>query len=189
VRLEANKRTVPAFYEAGLNQKDFATASGSIGPRYFQHNPLIADRIEGFRAFVSHIKETFSDLRADLKRVFADGDFVIVQTHGTRVSGRRGSAIVDIFRLEEGKIVEAVADAVLAGPGEQLPVVCELVEMTHLFRRPLIEDERRFRAAFSRGATPIHAASEIPPPGHFHLCRFRLHGRNRARRSTRRRGR
>jgi predicted SnoaL-like aldol condensation-catalyzing enzyme len=29
-----------------------------------------------------------------------------LHTHGVRVAGDRGSAIVDIFRLENGKIVE-----------------------------------------------------------------------------------
>ena len=40
------------------------------------------------------------------KRVFADGDFVILHVHGVREPGERGVAIIDIFRLEKGKIVE-----------------------------------------------------------------------------------
>jgi predicted SnoaL-like aldol condensation-catalyzing enzyme len=31
---------------------------------------------------------------------------VIAHVHGVRVPGQRGSAIVDIFRLEHGRIVE-----------------------------------------------------------------------------------
>jgi len=38
--------------------------------------------------------------------VFADGDYVIVHAHAVREPGTRGSAIVDIFKLENGKIVE-----------------------------------------------------------------------------------
>jgi predicted SnoaL-like aldol condensation-catalyzing enzyme len=38
--------------------------------------------------------------------VFADGDYVILHVHAVREPGTRGNAIVDIFRLEDGKIVE-----------------------------------------------------------------------------------
>lgn len=39
-------------------------------------------------------------------RVFAEGDFVVAHVHGVRDPSQRGSAIVDIFRLEHGLIVE-----------------------------------------------------------------------------------
>jgi predicted SnoaL-like aldol condensation-catalyzing enzyme len=45
-------------------------------------------------------------LRAEIKTIFAEGDFVMAHVHGVRVPGQRGMAIVDIFRLEDGKIVE-----------------------------------------------------------------------------------
>ncbi|MER5486835.1 ester cyclase [Streptomyces sp. NPDC002812] len=105
-QLEANKRTVLAFYEAGINRKDFDAASKLIGPRYVQHNPLIADGIDGFKGFVGSLRERFPDLRAEVKRIFAEGDHVIAHVHGIRVPGQRGTAIVDIFRLEDGRIVE-----------------------------------------------------------------------------------
>jgi predicted SnoaL-like aldol condensation-catalyzing enzyme len=105
-RLEANKKIVLAFYEAGLNQKDFDAASKFIGERYVQHNPVIADGIDGFKTFVGFLKQTFPNLRGEIKRVFADGDFVILHAHGIRAPGQRGSAIIDIFRLDGGKIVE-----------------------------------------------------------------------------------
>jgi predicted SnoaL-like aldol condensation-catalyzing enzyme len=104
--LESNKRTVLAFYEAGLNRKDFDAAAKFIGPRYVQHNPLIADGLDGFKAFIGYLRETFPRLRAEIKNVVAEGDLVVAHVHGVRVPGQRGSAIVDIFRLEDGKIVE-----------------------------------------------------------------------------------
>ncbi|MDX6291286.1 MAG: hypothetical protein QOH50_361 [Kribbellaceae bacterium] len=104
--LSANKQTVLDFYEVGLNQRDFEAARKLIGPRYIQHNPRIADSVEGFEAFLAQLATDFPELRAEVKRVFAEGDFVIGHVHGIRVPGQRGSAIVDIFRLEDGKIVE-----------------------------------------------------------------------------------
>jgi len=44
-------------------------------------------------------------LSAEIKNIVAEGDFVTARVHGAHVPGRRGSAIVDIFELEDGKIV------------------------------------------------------------------------------------
>ena len=62
--------------------------------------------MEGLKAFLSFLKTNYPNLRGEIKRVFADGDYVILHTHGVRMPGERGSAIMDIFKLEEGKIVE-----------------------------------------------------------------------------------
>ena len=94
------------FYEKALNQKDFDAAAKYLGPRYTQHNPNAADGPEGLRALLGFLEEKFPDSRSEIKRVFADGDHVILHVHAVREPGTRGTAIVDIFRLEDGKIVE-----------------------------------------------------------------------------------
>ena len=104
--LEGNKKAVLEFYEAGLNKKDFDAASKYFGPKYVQHNPGAPDGIEGFKTFVNFLKEKFPQSHSEIKKVFADGDHVILHVHAVREPGTRGRAIVDIFRLENGKIVE-----------------------------------------------------------------------------------
>ena len=104
--LEANKKAVLEFYEAGLNKKDFDAASKYFGPKYIQHNPGAPDGIEGFKTFVNFLREKFPSSHSEIKRSFADGDYVILHVHAVREPGTRGRAIVDVFRLEEGKIVE-----------------------------------------------------------------------------------
>ena len=104
--LEANKKTVLEFYEAGLNKKDFEAAAKYFGPKYIQHNPGAPDGTEAFEAFVNFLKEKFPNSHSEIKKVFADGDFVVLHVHAVREPGTRGRAIVDIFRLEDGKIVE-----------------------------------------------------------------------------------
>ena len=103
---EANKKVVLDFYEKGLNQKDFDAAAKHFGPRYIQHNPTAPDGIEGFKAFIAFRKDKFPNAKSEIKRAFAEGDYVILHVHGVREPGERGVAIVDIFRLENGKIVE-----------------------------------------------------------------------------------
>jgi len=104
--LDANKKAVVEFYEAAINRKDFEAASKFFGPRYVQHNPNAPDGIEGFKAFLGFLREKFPHLRSEVKRVFAEGDYVILHVHTVREPGTRGAALVDIFRLENGKIVE-----------------------------------------------------------------------------------
>jgi predicted SnoaL-like aldol condensation-catalyzing enzyme len=52
------------------------------------------------------VVEKFPASRSEITRVFADGDYVILHLHAVREPGTRGNAIVDIFKLENSKIVE-----------------------------------------------------------------------------------
>ena len=103
---EANKKVVLDLYEKGINQKDFEAAAKDLGPRYVQHNPRAKDGPEGFKAFIEFLKAKLPNYHSDIKKVFADGDYVILHVHNVPAPGERGAAIVDIFRLENGKVVE-----------------------------------------------------------------------------------
>lgn len=105
-RQEQNLNTVLSFYEAGLNQKDFASASRHFGPHYIQHNPMAEDGVEGFRKFIAYLKDTYPQSRSEIRTAFASGDYVILHVLSRRTPDATGSAIIDIFRLENGKIVE-----------------------------------------------------------------------------------
>jgi predicted SnoaL-like aldol condensation-catalyzing enzyme len=105
-RQERNKQVVLAFYESAVNGADPVGAAAFLGARYVQHNPSIADGVDGFMAFAHQLRQRFPNVRARIKRVFADGDFVILHVHAQREPEDNGLAIVDIFRLEDGRIVE-----------------------------------------------------------------------------------
>lgn len=106
--LEANRKTVAAFYDAVLNKKDFDLAVKYIGAAgYKQHNPTARDGVEGMRGFIAFLKDKFPNNRSEIKRIAADGDLVWVHVHAMREPGTRGFAIIDIFRLDDaGKVVE-----------------------------------------------------------------------------------
>lgn len=103
---EANRKAVLAFYDKGLNQKDADAALAYVGNRYVQHNPGAADGPDGFRKFIAFLREKFPNSHSEIKRSFVDGDYVILHVHAVREPGTRGNAIIDIFKLEDGKIVE-----------------------------------------------------------------------------------
>jgi predicted SnoaL-like aldol condensation-catalyzing enzyme len=105
-QLELNKRVATEFYDAAINRKDFTAASRYLGSHYTQHNPTAADGAEGLRAFIDFLKTRFPNQRGEIKRVIAEGDLVVLHVHSTRGDDTPGRAIVDIFRVENGKVVE-----------------------------------------------------------------------------------
>ena len=105
--MERNKKNVIAFYDTAINKKDFEAAKKYFGAGYKQHNPSAADGPEGLKGFIAFLKDKFPNSKSEFKRVFADGDYVIVHVHAVREPGTRGVAIIDIFRLDgKGKVVE-----------------------------------------------------------------------------------
>jgi len=103
---KANIAAVTTFYNKALNDKDYDAAAVYLGPTYRQHNPTAADGREGFKAFLDYLKAKAPNSHSDIKATFADGDFVILHVLSIREPGTLGTAIVDIFRLDHGKIVE-----------------------------------------------------------------------------------
>jgi predicted SnoaL-like aldol condensation-catalyzing enzyme len=106
-QLEANKRIVQEWHELAINQcKPEEAVAKYLGPHYRQHNPGAGDGPEPFIATVKRIAQNFPDFRMESKRIIAEGDTVVLHSHLVLKPGDRGSAVVDIFRLENGKIVE-----------------------------------------------------------------------------------
>ena len=103
---KANEQTVRDFYQAAINDKDFDKASKFLGNRYVQHNPTAADGPEGLKGFLTFLREKFPQSKSEVKRAFAQDDYVILHVHSLREPNTRGRAIVDIFKLENGKVVE-----------------------------------------------------------------------------------
>jgi len=109
--LERNKHNAVAFYTTAFNDKDPQRAVDLYGgDEYIQHNPLAANGFEAFISFVTSFTTAFPDAHIDIKRVFAECDFVITHALATGaepVYGPLGTKLVDIFRLDgNGKIVE-----------------------------------------------------------------------------------
>jgi predicted SnoaL-like aldol condensation-catalyzing enzyme len=104
------KEIVVEFFElAFVKRKPIEAAMKYISPtQYTQHNPNGEDGreafIKGFAAFVEK-----SNYRCHIKRAIAEGPLVAVHNHcqeNPADPADRGSAVVDIFRVEGGKIVQ-----------------------------------------------------------------------------------
>ena len=106
-QLEANKKIVLAYTDLAFNQrKPEEAVSKYLGPYYRQHNPGAED---GTESFIKHVKwwaQKYPSFRAELKRIIAEGDLVVMHSHIIREPGDRGLAVMDMFRIENGKAVE-----------------------------------------------------------------------------------
>lgn len=75
---------------------------GYINPeKYIQHNLGVADGLEGFGAVLQQLPP--NSARVNTVRVFEDGDYVFAHTEYNFFGPKIG---FDIFRFEDGKIVE-----------------------------------------------------------------------------------
>ena len=99
-----NKRIVTEFYrEFYVNQK-LNVASKYLSENIKQHRPNIADGSKAaIDEYVEYVKD-HKDHKEDIKRVIAEGDLVAV--HCAAIDGPETVAVVDIYRVENGKIVE-----------------------------------------------------------------------------------
>jgi predicted SnoaL-like aldol condensation-catalyzing enzyme len=110
------KDLVRTFYESVFVAHDTrAAALAYLSPGYIQHNPYVAT---GRQPFIDYFEPYFAanpQARSEIVRILADGDLVAVHVHARKNADDRGAAVVDIFRVENGKIVEHW-DAVQAVP-------------------------------------------------------------------------
>jgi predicted SnoaL-like aldol condensation-catalyzing enzyme len=103
----AAESTVLALLDTAFNQRKVEEAFANyVGPHYRQHNPTVAD---GKQAIIDALRQWLPatpGLHYEFKHLYSDGDYVIVHSLVTTGPTDRGKAVVDIFRLEHGKVVE-----------------------------------------------------------------------------------
>ncbi len=102
-----NKQIVEAFYNLAFNKHQPVEAMARFaGEQYIQHNPFAGDGKQPFIDFFLDYHSKNPEAFVEIKRVIAENDLVVVHVHSKQNKNDRGTAVVDIFRLEKGKIVE-----------------------------------------------------------------------------------
>lgn len=104
---EANAKVVTDFYDMAFNQhRPTEAARLYIGDRYIQHNPNVPNGAAAFYGYFEGFFRENPQSKAAIHRVIVDGDLVALHVHSQQTPNDPGRAIVDIFRVENGKIVE-----------------------------------------------------------------------------------
>lgn len=105
--LEAkNLALVLEFQEKVLNRHDMSVAERLLTDDYIQHNPRIPNGKAAFIGFFGKLGVTRPTLRSEVVRSAASGDLVFVHIHSSDGSGKGDAAIVNIYRVEKGRIAE-----------------------------------------------------------------------------------
>ncbi len=106
-RSDKNKSNAVGFYELMFNQcRPREAIEKHVGCEYIQHNPEVADGKDAFIEYFERMAAEHQGKKVHFKRVFADGNYVLLHCHQQWPNGHDYAGI-DIFRFDEnGKIVE-----------------------------------------------------------------------------------
>jgi predicted SnoaL-like aldol condensation-catalyzing enzyme len=103
---QRNLDFVLEMYNQVLVPFDSSKVDRYISPDYVQHSSLAPPGRDALKQFLDMIRKQSPDARTQIKRAFVDGDHVICHVHVMRFPGDPGLAVVDIFRVAGGLIVE-----------------------------------------------------------------------------------
>ena len=102
----ANLRLVKRIYEEVLGPIDSGAVDALFDPGYIQHNPSAATGSQGLKEMLDRAKIKYPHAEHRVKRMLVDGDLVAAHVHVIFHPGDEGFAVVDLFRIERGKIAE-----------------------------------------------------------------------------------
>ncbi|KAA3631720.1 MAG: polyketide cyclase [Bacteroidetes bacterium] len=107
-----NVAVVVDFFQHLMNEHDFEYTLKKFGDTsYTQHNRAIPNEISGLVGYVKDMTRRFPDYSFDVKRIYADGEYVVLHSHTTmrarhRGNEKKGFIITDTFRLKNGQLTE-----------------------------------------------------------------------------------
>lgn len=105
----SNEALVVSFYNKIFNDRENVkrTAKQYLNKNYIQHNPGVPTGRQGFIDAISNWLPYVPEMRMNIKRVISDGNIVILHVHMfDPTTGTPGAAIIEMFRVKRGKIVE-----------------------------------------------------------------------------------
>lgn len=104
--IEENKALVMRFLNEFMIEHKVEVLDELLGPSYTQHNPGLGNGKAELIRFFQEFWEIYPKPGYHLKRIIAEGDLVAIHYHFQPDPNEKGMAIVDIFRVENGKLVE-----------------------------------------------------------------------------------
>jgi steroid delta-isomerase-like uncharacterized protein len=114
---EKNKKLVETLCKTVFQKHDFSKLDEIMRDDYIQHNPDVPQGKTGFKKFFEQMFKVMPDFSYTVKKLIAEGD--IVMMYSTTTATHKGEwlgnpptgnklnfDVVDIFRIENGKIAE-----------------------------------------------------------------------------------
>jgi predicted SnoaL-like aldol condensation-catalyzing enzyme len=103
---EDHKSSAASFLKMASSGNIREAYSKFVGPGFRHHNAFFEGSAESLQAGMEENARANPKKIFEIKRVVAEGDFVVTHSHVQQKPGDLGSMVVHIFRFENGKIVE-----------------------------------------------------------------------------------
>lgn len=101
-----NKEDLFNFYKMFFNEHNVNVAQKYVREEYIQHNPgLPSGRISLIETFRKKFEQE-KDFYLDIKHILQDEDMFVVHANNIGKDGKIKCKVVDIYRVENGKLVE-----------------------------------------------------------------------------------
>ena len=101
-----NKEIVVRFYTAAFIDRNLEAARVYLSDDYIQHNPSVKSGAVAFLEFAKGIHARNPNSKIIIKRVIAENDLVVLHMLNKPRPEGPEMAVVDIFRVENGKVIE-----------------------------------------------------------------------------------
>ena len=101
--IEANKALVREFFQRVFIDHQVDSGLELLDDGYIQHNQMVPGGKEAMR---EAFKKGLDSVSTEIKQIVAEGDRVVVQHHFSFDPATPGLAVIDIFRIENGKLAE-----------------------------------------------------------------------------------
>ncbi len=103
---QRNLDLVLEMYRNVLIAMDADRVDDYIAGDYIQHSQYAAPGRDGLKDFLRMVRVESPDARQTIHRALVDGNMVAVHVHVERFPGDPGLAVIDLFRIADGKIAE-----------------------------------------------------------------------------------
>ncbi|GGL86033.1 hypothetical protein GCM10010129_32110 [Streptomyces fumigatiscleroticus] len=94
------------YLENVWNEGQTDRADEYLAADLIQHNPNLPDGRAPLVEFIDGLRKQLPEMRFEVRRTAADGDLVFVHSRFRATPDARGTAVVDVFRIDDGRIVE-----------------------------------------------------------------------------------
>lgn len=102
----ANKKLVADYYAAVWNARDAAATARFVADGYVQHNPQVPNGRAPLQAFLAGFFQQMPEAGFTVVRLVAEDDLVVAHCLFKAHALDRGTAVVDIYRVKDGLLVE-----------------------------------------------------------------------------------
>ena len=104
---EANKALVRrAFDLINIERRIDEAIDTYFASDFIEHDPSSASGAEAMRTFFKQFFKDYPEAKTEVKRVVAEGDLVVVHFRGRMRPEDRGVAVMEIFRVADGRLAE-----------------------------------------------------------------------------------